>query len=242
MSDISPRGRSLRRLIPLAALGLAGIVFIVFGGRRYLTFAALAEHREILCDLVARGGTLAVIGFVLAYAALVALSVPGGMLFTLTSGFLFGPWLGAAYAVVGATLGAIVVFLAARAGLAGLAERAGPRIRRLEAGFREDAFCYLLVLRLVPIVPFWLINLAAGAIGISTRVYVAATFLGVIPGAFVYASLGNGVGALIEDGQRPHFHILSEPSVLLPLIGLAVLALAPVVYKHWRGRRGREPV
>ena len=242
MSEASSYAWSPRRVFPLAVLVLAGLLFVVFGGRSYLTFHTLAENHQVLCDMVARGGVLAVLGFILAYAVLVGLSVPGGMLFTLTSGFLFGAWLGTAYALIGATLGALVVFLAARAGLAGLADRAGPRVRRLEAGFRADAFCYLLVLRLVPLVPFWLINLVAGAAGISTRVYVVATFVGMIPGAFVYASLGNGVGTLMEAGQKPHFLIWSEPSVILPLIGLAVLALVPVVYKRWRARRGREPV
>jgi uncharacterized membrane protein YdjX (TVP38/TMEM64 family) len=242
MPDIDPRGFSLRRLIPLAVLGTAGIAFILCGGRSYLTFASLTEHREWLVEFVTRGGLLAAFGFVLVYVILVSLSVPGGMLLTIASGFLFGPWLGTAYALTGATIGAMVVFLAARAGLAGLAERAGPRVQRLETGFREDAFSYLLVLRLVPIVPFWLINLVAGAVGISTRVYMIATFVGMIPGTFVYASLGNGVGTLMEAGQRPHFHILSEPSVLLPLIGLALLALVPVIYKRWRDRRGREPI
>jgi uncharacterized membrane protein YdjX (TVP38/TMEM64 family) len=242
MSEASSCSGSLRRLIPLAILGLAGILFIAFGGRRYLTFASLAEHRELLTDLVARGGALAVIGFVAGYAALVALSVPAGMLLTIAAGFLFGSWLGTVYALVGATLGATIIFLAARAGLAGLAGRAGALARRLEAGFREDAFNYLLVLRLVPVVPFWLINIVAGAAGIGTRAYVGASLLGMIPGAFVYASLGNGVGTLMEAGRKPNFHIMSEPSVLLPLIGLAVLALVPVVYKHWRARHGREPV
>src|SRR5262249_24636477 len=102
MSDVLSCGRSLRRLIPLALLALAAIAFLGFGGRGYLTFSPLAEHREVLSDLVARGGPLAALGFVLAYAALVALSVPGGMLFTITSGFLFGPWLGTVYALVGA--------------------------------------------------------------------------------------------------------------------------------------------
>jgi uncharacterized membrane protein YdjX (TVP38/TMEM64 family) len=194
-------------------------------------------HHALLCDIVARGGILAALGFVLAYAGLTALSVPGAMLMTLASGLLFGTWFGALYALIGATIGASAVFLAARAGLAGLAANAGPRVQRLRDGFREDALSYLLVLRLVPIFPFWLVNLVAGASGMSLLVYVAATFFGMIPGAIVYAGIGNGVGALIEAGQHPDPYTIFRPNILLPLIGLAVLALLPVIYKRWSGRR-----
>jgi uncharacterized membrane protein YdjX (TVP38/TMEM64 family) len=230
---------SFCRLIPLGLLVLAGALFVLAGGRHYLTFTALAEHREFLCNLVAHAGAIAAVGFILGYAGLTALSVPGAMLMTLASGFLFGPWIGTLYALIGATLGAAAVFLAARAGLSGLAARFGPRVVRLEAGFREDAFSYLLCLRLVPIFPFWLVNLVAGATGMRLWVYVVATFFGMIPGAFVYASLGNGVGALIAAGQHPDHYMIFQPSILLPLLGLAVLALLPVAYKRWSGR-GRE--
>jgi len=234
MADPSPRRFSVCRLIPLGLLVAAGGAFVLGGGHRYLPFASLAEHREFLVALVARGGVFAAIGFVLLYAGLTALSVPGAMLMTLASGFLFGPWLGTLYALIGATLGASAVFLGARAGLAGLAERAGARFRRLEAGFRQDAFSYLLCLRLVPLFPFWLVNLVAGATGIRLGTYVAATFLGMIPGTFVYASIGSGVGALIETGQHPDHNAILRPAILLPLIGLAALALLPVAYKHWK--------
>ncbi|HTZ34882.1 MAG TPA: TVP38/TMEM64 family protein, partial [Stellaceae bacterium] len=237
MADATPPGFSFQRLIPLVLLVGGGALFILAGGRRYLSFAALAEHRALLCAIVAQGGALAALGFVVGYAGLTALSVPGAMLMTLASGFLFGVWLGTLYALIGATLGAGAVFLAARAGLAGLAARAGPRIQRLEAGFREDAFSYLLCLRLVPAFPFWLVNLVAGATGMRLGAYLTATWFGMIPGTFVYASLGNGLGALIEAGQHPDKYAIFRPSILLPLLGLAALALLPVVYKGWRGRR-----
>src|SRR5438876_9179018 len=170
MPDEMPSPLAPRRFVPLGILVIAGALFIVLGGYRYVTFAALAENREWLCATVAHAGTKAVFVFILAYAGLVALSVPGSVYFTLASGFLFGPWAGTAYALIGATLGAIVVFLAARAGLAGLA--AGPWVRRFEAGFRRNGLNYLLVLRLIPIVPFWLINLVAGAAGLRLWVFV----------------------------------------------------------------------
>jgi uncharacterized membrane protein YdjX (TVP38/TMEM64 family) len=234
MADETPRPVALRRFVPLGILAIAGALFTVLGGHRYLTFAALAEKHEWLCDLVARAGAKGVIAFILAYAGLVAVSVPGAALFTLAGGYMFGPWLGTAYAVTGATLGAIVVFLAARAGLAGLAARAGPWVRRFEAGFRRNGLNYLLVLRLIPIVPFWLINLVAGAVGLRLWVFVVGTFVGMIPVSFIYASLGNGLGTLADEGRPPDLAILCRPSVFLPILGLVVLALVPVIYKRWR--------
>ena len=225
---------SLRRLVPLGLLIIAGIAFIAAGGHKYLSFAALAENRDWLCSLVERWGFAAALTYTALYGLLVALSVPGGAGLTVAGGFLFGTWVGTLCAVVGATLGATAIFLAARAGLAGLAQRGGRFVGRLETGFRADAFNYLLVLRLVPIFPFWLINLVPALVGVRLATYVLATFLGIIPGAFVYASLGNGLGNVVAE---PDLAIMCKPSLLLPIIGLAVLALIPVGYKRWRGKK-----
>ena len=238
MADETPSPVVPRRFVPLGILVLAGALFMVLGGHRYLTFAALAENREWLCAMVKQAGATAALAFILAYAGLVAVSVPGSVLLTLAGGFLFGPWLGTAYALIGATSGATLVFLAARAGLAGLAARAGPWARRFESGFRRNGLNYLLVLRLIPIVPFWLINLVAGAAGLRLWVFVLGTFFGMIPVSFIYASLGNGLGTLAEEGRAPDLAILFRPSVLLPILGLAVLALLPVIFKRWRPYEG----
>src|SRR5260370_15891345 len=200
MASAGPRPSAPRRFVPLGILVLAGALFMVLGGHRYVTCAALAENREWLCATVAQAGGKAVLAFILAYAGLVAVSVPGSALFTLAGGFRCGPWLGTAYALIGATTGATVVFLAARAGLAGLAARAGPWVRRFEVGFRRNPLNFLLVLRLIPIVPFWLLNLVAGAIGLRLRVFVIGTLVGMVPVSFIYASLGNGLGTLAAEG------------------------------------------
>jgi uncharacterized membrane protein YdjX (TVP38/TMEM64 family) len=225
-----------RRLLPLLLLAVAWIVFMLAGGHRYLTFTVLARNRDWLCGLVQEWGAVAAFAYIAAYAMLVALSVPGAVVLTLAGGFLFGTWIGGLCAVIGATVGATAIFLAARAGLGGLAQRAGRFIGKLEAGFRADAFNYLLVLRLVPIFPFWLVNLVPALVGVRLPTYVLATFLGILPGTFVYASLGNGLGSLVEE---PDLAIVFKPRVLLPIIGLALLALVPVGYKHWRG--GKKP-
>jgi uncharacterized membrane protein YdjX (TVP38/TMEM64 family) len=234
MSQSADTAHSSRRLAPLVALAAAGVLFFAFGGQHYLNLAALAANHDWLCAMVEKGGIAADAGFVLAYAALVALSVPGAAAFTIAAGFLFGAWLGAALAVIGASFGAIAVFLAARAGLAGLLARAGPGVRRLEAGFHRNALNYLLVLRLIPVFPFWLINIAAGATGMRLAPFVIGTFFGIIPVTFVYASLGSGLGDAIEGGHMPGFEALLRPGILLPLAGLAVLALVPVLYRRAR--------
>jgi uncharacterized membrane protein YdjX (TVP38/TMEM64 family) len=235
-----PRSPSTRRLLPLLLLAAASISFLLFGGRHYLTFAALAENSEWLHALVARSSALAAMCFIVGYAGLTALSVPGGAILTIAAGFLFGIWQGLVCAVTGATIGAAVIFLAARAGLGGLPERAGPHACRLKAGFADNALNYLLVLRLIPIFPFWLVNLVAALAGMRFGTYVLGTFVGIIPGSLVYVSLGNGMGDLVAASRAPDLSILFHPSVLLPIIGLAVLPLMPVLYKRWRARRDTE--
>jgi uncharacterized membrane protein YdjX (TVP38/TMEM64 family) len=233
--DTSPRRLfSARRLLPLGLLVAAWIVFMLAGGYRYLTFSALAQNRDWLCGLVQQRGFLAAFAYVMVYAILVALSVPGGAILTIAGGFLFGTWIGGLCAVIGATLGATAIFLAARGGLGGLAQRAGRFVGKLEAGFRADAFNYLLVLRLVPIFPFWLVNLVPALVGVGLPTYVLATFLGILPATFIYASLGNGLGSLVEE---PDLTIIFKPSLFVPIVGLALLALVPVGYKHWRSKK-----
>ena len=230
--EIPPQhGFSAGRLVPFGLLLVAGIAFIAVGGAKYLTFASLAENRDWLCDLAQRWGVLAVVAYIGVYGGLVALSVPGATILTIAGGFLFGIWLGGSCAVAGATLGATAVFLTARAGLGGLARRGGRFVSKLEAGFREDAFNYLLVLRLVPIFPFWLVNLVPALVGVSLPVFVLATFIGIIPGTFVYASLGNGLGSVVAE---PDLGVVLTPSVLIPVAGLATLALVPVGYRRCR--------
>ena len=232
--DTSPQRVSARRLLPLGLLVAAWIVFMLAGGSRYLTFSALARNHDWLCGLVQQWGILAAFVYIMVYAILVALSVPGAAVLTIAGGFLFGTWIGGLCAVIGATLGATGIFLAARGGLGGLAQRAGRFVGKLEAGFRADAFNYLLVLRLVPIFPFWLVNLVPALVGVRLPTYVLATFLGIVPGTFVYASLGNGLGSLVEE---PDLAIIFRPSLLVPIVGLALLALIPVGYKRWRGKK-----
>jgi uncharacterized membrane protein YdjX (TVP38/TMEM64 family) len=229
----------LGRWLPLLVVAAAMVAFFASGLGRYLTFQGLAEHRDWLAAEVARLGFAAPLLFILVYAALVAMSVPAGAILTLTGGFLFGPWLGGLYSLVAATLGGTVVFLIARTSLGDLLRRcAGPYLRKLEVGFRENAASYLLVLRLVPLFPFWLVNLVPALLGVSLRTFVLGSFFGMAPGCFVYASLGAGIGTVIAAGRTPDLGIILQWRVLGPLLAMAALACVPILYKRYA--RGRQ--
>lgn len=238
----APRGRGLVRWLPL--LGLFGLGLALWWGvglGDHVTPSALEARRAQLLGVVEAYGLLAGLGFVAVYALAIAVSLPVGALLTLLGGFLFGPWAATAYAVTGATLGATAIFLAARTAL-GSAWRArvGGSLERMREGFRRDAFSYLLVLRLIPLFPFWLVNLVPAFLGVPLRSYVAATAIGIIPGTFVYALAGNGLGAVVEAGEAADLGLLLRPAVLLPLLGLALLALLPVAYRRWKARKTGE--
>lgn len=228
----------IRRLLPLGVLAAGFALFFLLGLDQYLSFEVLAANRDWLKAQVAAHMVPSVAAFMLVYAVVTALSIPGGAVLTILGGFLFGTWLGGAFAVIGATLGAVAVFLAARTALADLLRRkAGGAIRRMREGFNENALNYLLVLRLIPIFPFWLVNLVPALVGVPLGVYVLGTVLGIVPGTLVYASLGNGVGEILAAGERPDLGIIFRPEILGPIVGLAILALLPVGYKKWRQRR-----
>ena len=232
------RSSPIRRLVPLAVLLAAIAAFFALGLHDYLSFEALRQHREELLALVEQHPLVAPLVFMAAYAAVIALSVPGGAILTIAAGFLFGILPATLYVVASATIGATIVFLIARTALGdALRARAGPRIRRMEEGFRQDALSYLLVLRLIPIFPFWLVNIVPAFLGVPLRTYVLGTLVGIIPGSFVYASVGNGLGAVFDAGETPDLGVVFEPAILLPIAGLAVLALLPVVYRRIKARK-----
>ena len=235
-----PARRSpLRRFLPVVLLGAGAALFFALGLHRHLSFEALREHHAGLARFVAGHAALAAVLYVAAYAASTAASVPGGLVLTVTGGLLFGAWLGTALAVLGATAGATALFLVARSALGeGLRGRAGGAVERLAEGFREGAFSYLLVLRLVPLFPFFVVNLAPAFLGVSLRTYAAATLIGIVPGSFVYASVGAGLGSVFARGEGFTAAGVLTPQVLTALVGLALLALVPVAYKRLKARRG----
>lgn len=225
----------VKRWLPLAALLLVGVAAWRWDVYRYIDFDALLAHRELVLGKMAELGALAPVAFIAVYSIVAALSIPVALFLSALGGFLFGTVLGGLYNLVSATIGATVVFLLARTAYGDILQRrAGPALKKVEAGLREDAVSYLLVLRLVPLFPFWLVNLVAALFGMSLRAYVLCSFFGMMPGALIYASIGGGLGEFLDRGEKPNLHLLSQPHILLPMLGLAVLALVPVAYKHWK--------
>ena len=228
-----------KRFGPLAVLVAGLLAFWVFDLHRFVSFEGLRAHREALTDWVAArpisGGVVAAVG----YALVVAFSLPIASLMTLVVGFLFGQIWGTVIVVAGATVGALAVFTAARSALGGgLRARAGPFVRRLQAGFQANAWSYMLILRLVPLFPFWLVNIVPAMLQVPTRVFVLTTAIGIVPGSFVFVGLGNGLGHILEAGELPGLAVFAAPEVLMPLVLLAALSALPILYKRWRGAPG----
>lgn len=232
----------LKRWLPLALLGVVIAGSFAFGLNDYLNLETLRENRAALKALVETHAAAAMIGFILIYAVVVAASLPGATVMTLAGGFLFGVWLGSVLNVLGATVGATLLFLVARSAVGdGLRARAGPFVKRMEEGFRRDAFNYLLFLRLVPVFPFWVVNLVPAFLGMHLIPYVIATLIGIIPGGVVYTAFGAGLGDLFDAGAEANLKDVFTPTIILALVGLGVLALVPIAVRRWR-ERARPPV
>jgi uncharacterized membrane protein YdjX (TVP38/TMEM64 family) len=235
---VSPPSAPLwRRLLPLAVLAAVAVAFFGLGLHRELTFAGLKAHRETLLAEVAENPIQCALIYCAIYVALAALSLPVAVLATMAGGFLFGLVAGTGLTVVAATTGGALVFLAARTAIGdALARRAGPTLRRLEEGFRADAFNYLLVLRLVPLFPFWLVNLAPALFRVPLGTFVAATLLGIIPGTAVFTWAGLGLGSVLERNDSLSVTGIFTPEIVVAFVLLAVLSLVPVVYRRWKAR------
>ena len=242
-----------RRWLGFALLGLFGglmAAVLASGYGDYLSLDSLAQHRTMLAHFVAENFLAAAAFFMLIYMAAVALSVPGAAVLSIAGGFLFGLWLGVLFVLIAATLGAVILFLIAKTTLGEmLKQRAQGMIEKLHQGLNENAFYYLLFLRLVPLFPFWLVNLAPALLGVSLSVYVRATFIGIMPGVFVFVFLGVGLESILAQhqhmrvqcmAQTPHADCatavkvgdLVTPEILIALSLLGVVALIPVIVKR----------
>lgn len=235
------RSAMLLRLAPAMAIIAGFAAFWLLGLDRYVSFEALAAYRDELRGLVARNEAGAALAFVLAYTVMVVLNIPAATVATMAGGFLFGVLPGALLSTTAATIGATGVFLAARLAVGdSLLRRARPAVRRMEAGFKRNALSYMLVLRLIPLFPFWIINIVPAMLGVPLRVFVLGTLLGAFPGSIVFSGLGDGLAGVLARGEPPGPEILLAPRVLWPLVALAVLALLPVAWRWRQRRRGND--
>lgn len=250
-----PEPGFLRRLLPLAILAVVAAVVVYNGWHRYLTLQHIADNRDLLRQFVADHFVLALLGYMAVYVAVVALSLPGGALLTITGGFLFGWLVTGPATVVAATAGATIVFLIARTSVGEtLSARAGPWLDRLASGFRENALSYLLFLRLVPAFPFWLVNLAPALLGVPLATYVLGTAVGIVPGTFAFAFLGAGLDSIIAAQQETYRACVESrgagdcslsldpaslltPELIAAFVALGVVALIPALVRAFRGRK-----
>ncbi|MCA8887513.1 MAG: VTT domain-containing protein [Parvularculaceae bacterium] len=238
--DSRRRVRGVNRFAPLIVIAVAAAAVVASGLYKQLSLAALKEHYAGLSLFVEAHYLAALALFALVYIAVTALSVPGATFMSMLGGLFFGIWIGALVVVVAATTGAAIIFSAARTALGdSLRNRAGTAIGKMEAGFRENAFSYLLLLRLIPLFPFFLVNIAPAMFGVSLRTFVAATFIGIIPGAFAIVSVGNGLDTVLATGGDAELSgMLLKPEIVTPIIALSLLALAPIIYKAARKTKG----
>ncbi|MBY0509455.1 MAG: TVP38/TMEM64 family protein [Rhodospirillaceae bacterium] len=226
------------RLLVLAVFVLGVVLVFTTGVKDTLTLDTLSANRARLLEFVELHAVGAVLVFMGVYIAATALSVPGAIWLTIAGGFVFGPIFGTLYTVVAATIGASLIFLIARYVLGDtLRAKAGPALKKMEAGFQANALSYLLVLRLVPLFPFFLVNLVPAFLAVPLRTFVIGTFFGIIPGTFVFSTVGAGFGdALAAGATVDPGAVLKQPTVIGALLGLALLSLVPVVYRRIKAR------
>ena len=241
MTETTRQGGGLARRLPLLVI-LAVAAVGAFTLRDYLSFQALAENREALIAFRDANYLATVSVFILAYVVIVAFSLPGATVATLTGGFLFATFPGALFNITGATIGATLIFLAARWGLGEkLSEKMDSSegaVKKIKSAIDDNQWEALFLIRLVPAVPFFVANLVPALVGVPLFRFVVTTFLGIIPGAVVYTSVGAGLGEVFERGETPNLGIIFEPHILLPILGLCALAALPIVLKALRGRKG----
>ena len=250
----TPARSAVRRWLPLAVIVALSVAAIAIGWNRKISFETLVRHNEAVHAFILGSRITAVAIYVAVYVVAIALSLPGGLILTMSGGFLFGGLLGGAAAVIGATAGACIFFTIAKSAFGEhLARRAGPLAEKLAEGFRADAFHYLLFLRLVPVFPFVLINIVPALAGVRLRTFAAATFIGIIPATFTFAFLGAGLESVIRAQSAIYHACLAAggadckldfdvkaavtPELLGALAALGLLALIPVAVKRIRARR-----
>ncbi|MCG3268628.1 TVP38/TMEM64 family protein [Yoonia sp. I 8.24] len=229
-----------RKLPMIAILIVAAIGTYLL--RDKLTFEALAQNREALLAFRDSNYVATVVVFIAAYIAIVAFSLPGATIATLTGGFLFGVFPGALFNMIGATIGATAIFLAARWGFGeGFSQKldnADGAVKKIKEGINENQWSMLFLMRLIPVVPFFLANLIPSFLGVPLHRFVISTFFGIIPGSVVYTSVGAGLGEIFARGETPNLGIIFEPAILFPIIGLSALAALPIAIKALRGKKG----
>ena len=224
----SAKEHSSGKVVIALVIGLAIGAFFYFDLGRFLSLNALKENRDHLLAFTDANDIAAVGIFIVAYAIVTGLSLPGAVILTLAGGFAFGAVLGTVFVNLGATTGATLAFLTARYVLRDTVEQKfGKSLKPFQEGFAKNAFSYLLTLRLIPLFPFFVVNLVSGLTRVSVGTYIGATALGIIPGSFVYAYAGRQLSTINTPNE------IASPNVIGAFILLGLLALVPIVYKRF---------
>lgn len=231
-----------RQRLPIVVIALVAI-FGAVALRDYLSFEALRDNRAALIAFRDAHYLLTALFFVLAYIAIVAFSLPGATAATLTGGFLFGVFPGALFNILAATIGAVMIFWAVRAGLgralSAKIDASDGRIKQITDSIRANEAPVLFSLRLMPVLPFFVMNVIPALIGVRMSVFAATTFFGIMPGGVIYTWVGAGLGEVFARDETPDLGIIFEPHIIGPLAGLAALSLLPVIMKQFRGKEGK---
>lgn len=230
----------VKRVVPVVILVALLAAFFTTDLKNYASYTWLQDNYLILMAFVEQNLILAVILYIVGYAVIVAASLPAATLVTLLGGFLFGWFFGTIFTVIGATVGATILFQVARTSFGEpLRKKVQPYIGKMEKGFREDEFHYLMFLRLMPAFPFFVVNLVPAFLGVSLRMFVITTFIGIIPGTSIFNFIGSGLGDILASGEAFDPAKAASPEILIGLAGLAVVSLAPIVWKKIKARRSR---
>lgn len=203
-----------------------------------MNFTQFKSQRVALLTWTESHYVQAVLIYMLVYILAVAISIPGAVFFTIIGGFFFGVILGTLYVVVSATIGAMCVFLSVKTALEPwISKKSNHWINKMRSGFQQGAFQYLIFLRLAPLFPFWVVNIVPSLLGVRTSTFLLTTFIGIIPGSFVYVLLGHGLGQILDQNKTPNLGILFTSPVFTPLLALAILSLLPTLIKWKKGKR-----
>jgi len=231
--------KKLWRYVPILIIAFLMMVGYFSGFYRALNFETLRYHHLELTEYVNNNPVMTPFMFTGAYGVATALSIPGGIFLSILGGYLFPqPWC-TLYVVVGASVGATLLFLAARTAFGDLLkQKAGPHLQKMEAGFHKNAVSYLLFLRFVPLFPFWLVNLAPAFFNVRLRTYIWTTFVGILPGAFVFTQAGRGFNAVFETAEEFSLASVFNLQVKIALACLGLFALVPILIKKWREKKG----
>lgn len=227
----------IKKNAPLLVILCLAITAWIFDLHHYFSFEVFKTHQKTIEDFISNHLVLSILIYAASYIAIVALSLPAATFMTLSGGFLFGQWIGTGLVITSATIGACFLFLSARMASSNLINAKTTGLaKKMQKGFQENALSYLLTLRLIPLFPFVAVNLAAAFFQIPLRTFALGTFFGIIPGSFVYVSMGV---ALHEVIQKPDFSptIVLDRKILLALVGLGILSLLSTFYKHLKKNR-----